>query len=407
MKFRGLYMKKFSLFLLFSICFSSSLVHAKIQKDSADWLPYTIQKGDYASKIFEKYHLNNELDIQAFWEINQIKNKQILVLGVSYKLPIKVYPKMAGNIRSTIGISDYNHALRIQNWNLHLEKEGIKTQKMGPGKELWVRKSDLSGNYTQAKESKSELKISDLIDTRLFGKEANNIQILDSSLKGSVFYIISGHGGPDPGTNITLDGHFLCEDEYAYDVSLRLAKELVQKSAKVYMIVQDFSHGIREEKYLKHDRNEKVIGNKEIPLNQIKRLQQRTDAVNQLYQQNKNKYTHHRCIEIHVDSRSKKEQIDVFFYHHGQSSKGKDLSNLMLETFKNKYETYQKGRGYQGEIKTRNLYTIVHAHPTTVYIELGNIQHKKDQQRILIPENREALAKWMAEAVELEKKKNR
>src|SRR5690606_32353225 len=112
-----------------------------------------------------------------------------------------------------------------------------------------------------------------------------------------------------------------------------------------------------------------------------------------------------RCIEIHIDSRSKKEQIDVFVYHLEGSSGGKQLSEKLLKVFEEKYDFYQKGRGYNGEIKTRALYTLVHAQPVAVYAELGNIMHQKDQNRILIPENRELLAKWMAEAMVRDRKK--
>ena len=33
------------------------------------------------------------------------------------------------------------------------------------------------------------------------------------------------------------------------------------------------------------------------------------------------------------------------------------------------------------------------------YIEIGNLKNKKDQRRILDPDNRQALAKWITEGV--------
>ena len=33
------------------------------------------------------------------------------------------------------------------------------------------------------------------------------------------------------------------------------------------------------------------------------------------------------------------------------------------------------------------------------FIEIGNIRNKKDQKRILEPDNRQALAKWISEGV--------
>jgi len=51
----------------------------------------------------------------------------------------------------------------------------------------------------------------------IFGKDYENIAFKDAKLQGAVFYIVSGHGGPDPGAIGKKSGHTLCEDEYAYD----------------------------------------------------------------------------------------------------------------------------------------------------------------------------------------------
>jgi N-acetylmuramoyl-L-alanine amidase len=37
--------------------------------------------------------------------------------------------------------------------------------------------------------------------------------------------------------------------------------------------------------------------------------------------------------------------------------------------------------------------------PAGVYIELGNIQNPADQKRFTVVENREAMAKWFADAL--------
>jgi N-acetylmuramoyl-L-alanine amidase len=37
--------------------------------------------------------------------------------------------------------------------------------------------------------------------------------------------------------------------------------------------------------------------------------------------------------------------------------------------------------------------------PVSVYIELGNIHHSRDQQRVLTPANRQALANWLTEGL--------
>ncbi|MGQ8336312.1 N-acetylmuramoyl-L-alanine amidase family protein [Sunxiuqinia sp. A32] len=239
----------------------------------------------------------------------------------------------------------------------------------------------------------------------IFGKKYEQVSPIDNQLSGAVFYLVSGHGGPDPGAVGKLNNHILCEDEYAYDVTLRLARKLIEHGALVYMITRDDNDGIRDDSYLQPDKDEKCYPNLTIPRNQLSRLRQRKDAVNKLYIQNKGK--HQRLIITHVDSRSKGENIDVFFYYDKRSKTGKKMAVNMQSTFKAKYDKYQPNRGYHGSISARNLYVLKYSYPPAVFIELGNINHTRDQQRFIKENNRQALANWMAEAMIKDYKNNR
>ncbi len=33
----------------------------------------------------------------------------------------------------------------------------------------------------------------------LFGRDAEHVDLIDQKLKGGIFYLVSGHGSPDPG----------------------------------------------------------------------------------------------------------------------------------------------------------------------------------------------------------------
>jgi|BioPla2DNA2_1021312.scaffolds.fasta_scaffold16281_4 hypothetical protein len=79
----------------------------------------------------------------------------------------------------------------------------------------------------------------------LFGAEHETVKLIDDRLKGAVFYLVSGHGGPDPGAIGHYGEQDLYEDEYAYDITLRLARRLMEHHATVHLIVQDTTHGIR------------------------------------------------------------------------------------------------------------------------------------------------------------------
>lgn len=228
----------------------------------------------------------------------------------------------------------------------------------------------------------------------IFGKEHQNVEIINDSLNGTVFYLVSGHGGPDPGAITMYSKQLISEDEYAYDVTLRLAKNLLSYGAKVYLIIKDSTDGIRDEKLLEIDHDEYNHPNEKIPLGQLARLKQRTKTINKLYKDHKPR--HQRLVTIHIDSRSKNKNIDVFFYHHKKSKNGKQLANTLLKTFKNQYKKHQPNREYEGTVSPRtNLYMVKNTYPAMVYIELGNIKNPKDQKRILDYENRQALADWL------------
>ena len=117
----------------------------------------------------------------------------------------------------------------------------------------------------------------------IFGKNHEKVTIVDSKLKNCVYYIVSGHGGPDPGATGTAGGRTVCEDEYAYDVALRLAKRLLAHDAMAYMITRDPDDGIRSEEYLDCDKDDYCWKDQKIPASQSARLQQRCAAVNSLY----------------------------------------------------------------------------------------------------------------------------
>ena len=231
----------------------------------------------------------------------------------------------------------------------------------------------------------------------LFGKANATYTIKSQRLAGASFYLVSGHGGPDPGAIGIYQGRHLHEDEYAYDIILRLGRELLQRGAKVEFVIQDKKDGIRNGRILHNSKRETCMG-KPIPLKQVDRLKQRCVAVNGLYRKDKSKYK--RAIFIHVDSRSRGKQMDVFFYHAPKSKLGKRLVTNLQRTFKAKYNKHQPGRGFTGTIGERNLYVLRNTTPVAAFLELGNIQNKRDQKRVVLESNRQALAVWIADAIE-------
>lgn len=231
----------------------------------------------------------------------------------------------------------------------------------------------------------------------LLGSGNDTVKIESNALEGATFYLVAGHGGPDPGAMSTIGKYTVSEDEYAYDIVLRLAQNLLRRSATVEIIIQDKNDGIRDDAYLSNSKDETCLG-EEIPLKQTPRLRQRAAAINKLWNASKKGYT--RSVFVHIDSRSEGERVDIFFYHHKNSTQGKRLANTMRQCFEDKYKKHQPQRGFTGTVSSRSLLVLNETVPAGVFLELGNIQNKLDQKRFLLSDNRQAIANWIAEALE-------
>lgn len=363
------------------------------------------KKGEGTYALLKRYQINtSSCNLDYFKTINKLNSDLMLMVDKSYQLPILVYTYNATSIRSTIGINDWDLAKKIQSYNESVHSAGLKEKDYREDNILWIPYDILhcegEFNTTEANTNSD----SKTITYPLFGKENEKVDIEDTKLKGRVYYIVAGHGGPDPGAMVKNGSHTLCEDEYAYDISLRLARNLMQHSATVYMITEDKNDGIRSGEFLKMDKDETCYQNQVIPLNQVKRLNQRVDAINVLYNKHKKQGAkRQRAVVIHVDSRSSSQRIDMFFYHNPKSSKGKSLATQLRNTIDAKYAMHQKGRGYSGTVKARNLHMLRKTYPISVYIELGNIKNYRDQKRFIVEDNRQAVANWLAEGLMNEK----
>jgi N-acetylmuramoyl-L-alanine amidase len=238
----------------------------------------------------------------------------------------------------------------------------------------------------------------------IFGTSYQDVEIKNTTLQGHVYYLVSGHGGPDPGAQGSRGGQTLSEDEYAYDTMLRTARGLIAQSATVYIIVRD-TDGIRDIQFLPGDKDEKHLGGHPISRKQLTRLRDRVSIINRLYNENRKTARSQQLIEIHVDSRiSKSTQIDVNFYY--SSNGGRALSSSLQNTFRSEYDRVQPGRNYNGKIVERGgLYMLRETRPVSILIELANIQHRGDQVRITKPENRQTLADWIVTGLIADSKK--
>lgn len=382
------------------LCLIASLFYSEeMYSQASDRVTTSPQKGDGAINILHRFDIPaDEENLSMFQELNQGKFTKNggLIIGRKYMLPITIYKYNGTSIRSTIGNPDWDNAVRIQKYNEAMHARGLKENDYRADNILWVPMLGIDGinEVSDAKTEQKPLKRK----YPIFGKKYEWVDPIDNSLSGKIFYVVSGHGGPDPGAIGYQANYELHEEEYAYDVSLRLARRLLEHGAEVHIIVQD-DDGIRDDRYLSFNDDEYYIGGIPIARNQLARLQKRAEIINGMYADNLSKTASQFVIITHIDSRITDKMIDIFFYHNENSKEGKAMAETLLETIENKYRIAQPGRGYEGSVSHRNLYMLRKTMPVSIYIELGNIQNDRDQRRIVEVNNRQAIANWLTDGI--------
>ena len=227
----------------------------------------------------------------------------------------------------------------------------------------------------------------------ILGPDNEKVTIESDELKGVVYYIISGHGGRDPGATGKRNGKYIYEDEYAYDISLRLGRNLIKQGATVYFLTRD-DDGIRDDEFLPADHDEKHLGGEYVGSSSSSRVKTRVKKINQLHRKHSGARLE-RVIELHVDAHAVSKQIDIDFYYN--SASGKQLAQTLRRSLEKQYKQVRPDRGYNGRITRKtSWYTLREAIPVTTYIELGNIHHRGDQLRIIQWDNRQLIADWLA-----------
>ena len=395
----------------------------------AEYLTVRAQRGDGIYSLLRRYRLvEYGCNIDEFKRINGLTHSSKLFEGRTYKLPVEVYTYNGSSIRSTTGHDDWDRAIAIRDYNNAMLEDQLRAASYQQDRQLYVPYHiDHCSEYTPDEPVAETRAVQEAIAEALngprrvdipgdrelipvpeqttvsgprtfsiFGRDYAEVPLIDRSLAGKVFYIVSGHGGPDPGAVGRRGGYLLAEDEYAYDVALRLCRNILQHGGTPYMIVRDEDDGIRDEQFLRPDRDETVWGGDRLPRNQKARLFQRSDIVNALYKENFEKgVVDQTMIAIHVDSRHRGQRIDVFLYYRENDPVSEVKAQRVQKTLKAKYDQYQPGRGYEGSVTSRDLHMLRETLPSAVYIELANIANSADQQRIINPRNRQLLADWL------------
>src|SRR6187402_2783341 len=187
----------------------------------------TAKPGDGIIVLLNRYELDEyDCNLDKFLELNKLAMDDHLMEGREYKIPVMIYAYNGQSIRSTIGISDLEKAKRIANYNRLILNRNLRRSDYESSKILWVPYHELNCPVAEAKpiaikespgtsEKPASATLSETVS--IFGSEYGNITRKSDKLKGKVYYISAGHGGPDPGAMAKTGGTSICEDEYAYD----------------------------------------------------------------------------------------------------------------------------------------------------------------------------------------------
>ena len=239
---------KYSIPIIFLLIFNG-----KAFSDENCFLTAKPKKGDGISTFLKRYGLPaGSEEKKSFIDINsgRLTKRNGLILGRHYQLPILKVKFNGKTIRSCTGIVNFDSAKAIQDYNDKLAKRRIKDKDFRIDKVLWVpqflisvsQEKNIPEKSLDCNESGRKINAPDL---SIFGEANSKLIKRDTKLNGAVFYLVAGHGGPDPGAVGTRGKYTFSEDEYAYDVTLRLGKRLLEHGATVHFIVQDPNDGIR------------------------------------------------------------------------------------------------------------------------------------------------------------------
>ena len=376
-------------------------------KSSRQYLRIKLERNMTIEELLSRYLLNEyACNVDQFRKLNNLSAKATsLSKNVIYNIPIWIYDYNGKSIRSSIGNNDLDLAKKIQSYNVDLQKKGVRQISYQKSKYLFVpyhafncldsRKKSKTESEPEFVEGSEKVRGVATRTYAIFGRKYQDVPLLDKKLKGRIFYVEGGHGGTDPGAMTKVNGRSLCEDEYAYDVSLRVAWELITHGATVYIINRDNNDGIRDGDFLLCDSDERTYPDLKVPAAHKPRLTQRSDAVNAVYEKyRKLGITDQRLIVIHVDSRGKSEQTDTFLYYQNGNDASYKIAKRMQQTLESKYKRY---RDYKGTLSTRDLHMLRECKPNTIYVELGNLRNEFDRKRIMVKNNRQAIATWLTE----------
>ncbi|MEK7464742.1 MAG: N-acetylmuramoyl-L-alanine amidase [Patescibacteria group bacterium] len=223
------------------------------------------------------------------------------------------------------------------------------------------------------------------------------------SLYGWVVVVDPGHGGADPGSSRILRGERVTENEYVYDVSLRVQRLIRERQGLALLTTKNGGgeQNASPSKIVVDRRDERFALDGTLVRAGKSGLSKRVEFGNQVSR----RYPKHRqaWISIHFDVVGSSSDVQGIRIISADSSSrfvaALESTFRRVGRLREKHPVVESGDDAHG---IRNLYVLrsVNRIKDRVLIELGNFLNDDDLWRIRNPEVRELYAKEIASALE-------
>ncbi len=199
---------------------------------------YRVKKGDYINEIARLYQM-------SVAELKRINHLRSSVIHPGDRLKVK---PLLGRGREWLKSSEIN-------WNkLQVSRGGIRKIRAENGPYYYSRPQARRQKHARYYEGHPSSPLRTYRQARklwnTFAHEVDGLGRLSNTLKGWHLVLDPGHGGLDPGAIVrTLDGRgnrlYVVEDEYVYDIALRVYVLLRLHGAEVTLTLLSPNHLIR------------------------------------------------------------------------------------------------------------------------------------------------------------------
>lgn len=195
---------------------------------------YRVKEGDTLWAIASDY----DLDLETLLSVNSLTD-EIIIPGMILSIPVKNTTNLAA-----FSLQAPKNTPLIEKYSGLPEKGPWSGNEPEKNSQPSLNYSELSPWTPQESYLKAQARLNEL------DQEIKSAGLLSQDLKNWRIVIDPGHGGMDPGAMVeSEDGLgnkvYIVEDEYAYDIALRLYSLLKQNGAETFLTIISPNHQIR------------------------------------------------------------------------------------------------------------------------------------------------------------------